>query len=248
MAATAIVTGSARGIGRACAFALAKKGADIALVDLLDAEMAATARELKALGVRTLTYQADASDFTRAHQIVGEVVATWGQLDVLVNNAGAPSPKPILEITEQEFDRTIAVNLKSCFNFIHAAAPTMLAQEKGGRIVSMSSLNALSGGVTSAVSKHAYAAAKAGILGLTRSLAKELGPKIAINAICPGIIATDLLRDLIRRREPELVAGIAMGRVGVPEDVASLVAYLATDANVFMTGQHFTVDGFQWSC
>jgi 3-oxoacyl-[acyl-carrier protein] reductase len=248
MAATAIVTGSARGIGRACAMALAKKGVDIALVDLLDVEMTATARDLEALGVRTLTYQADASDFARAHQIVGEVVATWGQLDVLVNNAGAPSPKPILEITEQEFDRTIAVNLKSCFNFIHAAAPTMLAQEKGGRIVSMSSLNALSGGVTSAVSKHAYAAAKAGILGLTRSLAKELGPKIAINAICPGIIATDLLRDLIRRREPELVAGIAMGRVGVPEDVASLVAYLATDANVFMTGQHFTVDGFQWSC
>ncbi len=238
MAGTAIVTGSARGIGRACAFALAKKGVDIALVDLLDSEMTATARDLEALGVRTLTYQA----------VVSEVVAAWGQLDVLVNNAGAPNPKPILEITEHEFDRTIAVNLKSCFNFIHAAAPAMLAQEKGGRIISMSSLNALSGGVTSAVSKHAYASAKAGILGLTRSLAKELGPKIAINAICPGVIATDLLRDLIQRREPELVAGIAMGRVGVPEDVASLVAYLATDPNVFMTGQHFTVDGFQWSC
>lgn len=244
MAETAIVTGSARGIGRACAFALAKKGVDIALVDLLDSEMTATARDLKALGVRTLTYQADVSDFTHPH----EVVAAWGQLDLLVNNAGAPNPKSILEITEHEFDRTIAVNLKSCFNFIHAAAPAMLAQEKGGRIISVSSLNALSGGVTSAVSKHAYASAKAGILGLTRSLAKELGPKITINAICPGVIATDLLRDLIQRREQELVAGIAMGRVGVPEDVASLVAYLATDPNVFMTGQHFTVDGFQWSC
>src|ERR1700688_3832458 len=132
MAETAIVTGSARGIGRACAFALAKKGVDIALVDLLDAEMTATARDLKALGVRTLTYQADVSDFTRAHQIVSEVVAAWGQLDVLVNNAGAPNPKPILEITEQEFDRTIAVNLKSCFNFIHAAAPIMLKQDTGG--------------------------------------------------------------------------------------------------------------------
>jgi 3-oxoacyl-[acyl-carrier protein] reductase len=248
MAGTAIVTRSARGIGRACAFALAKKGVDIALVDLLDSEMTATARDLKALGVRTLTYQADVSDFTHAHEIVSEVVAAWGQLDLLVNNAGAPNPKSILEITEHEFDRTIAVNLKSCFNFIHAAAPAMLAQEKGGRIISMSSLNALSGGVTSAVRKHAYASAKAGILELTRSLAKELGPKIAINAICPGVIATDLLRDLIQRREPELVAGIAMGRGGVPEDVASLVAYLATDPNVFMTGQHFTVDGFQWSC
>src|ERR1700676_832562 len=248
MTKTALVTGGARGIGRACALALADSGFDIALVDLLEQEMAATARDIAARGRRTLTFQADVSDFARAHAIVEQINAKWGQLDVLVNNAGAPNPKPILEITEHEFDRTIAVNLKSCFNFIHAAAPAMLAQEKGGRIISMSSLNALSGGVTSAVSKHAYASAKAGILGLTRSLAKELGPKIAINAICPGVIATDLLRDLIQRREPELVAGIAMGRVGVPEDVASLVAYLATDPNVFMTGQHFTVDGFQWSC
>ena len=91
-----------------------------------------------------------------------------------------------VEITEAEFDRTIAINLKSCFNFIHAAAPIMLKQDAGGRIISMSSINALSGGVTSAVSKHAYAAAKAGILGLTRSLAKELGPKVSVNAICPA--------------------------------------------------------------
>jgi 3-oxoacyl-[acyl-carrier protein] reductase len=98
------------------------------------------------------------------------------------------------------------------------------------------------------VSKHAYAAAKAGILGLTRSLAKELGPKVAVNAICPGVIKTELLRDLIGQREAELTAGIAMGRVGTPEDVASLVRYLATDAHMFMTGQHLVVDGFQWSC
>lgn len=248
MAKVALVTGAGRGIGRACALALAEKGFDIALVDLLEPEMVKTAGDIRALGVAALTYQADASSFARAHEIVDAVIADRGRLDVLVNNAGAPAPKPILEITEDEFDRAIAVNLKSCFNYIHAAAPVMLKQADGGRIVSISSLNALSGGVTSAVSKHAYAAAKAGILGLTRSLAKELGPKVSVNAICPGVIATELLRDLISRREEDLVSGIAMGRVGTPEDVASIVAYLGTDAHMFITGQHFVVDGFQWKC
>jgi len=248
MAKTALVTGGARGIGRACALALAEAGFDIALVDLLEAEMAATARDIAARGVRTLNFQADVSDFARAHAILNEIIAKWGQLDVLLNNAGAPNPKPILEISEAEFDRTIAINLKSCFNYVHASAPFMMNQDTGGRIISISSINALSGGVTSAVSKHAYAAAKAGILGLTRSLAKELGPKVAVNAICPGIIATNLLGGLLTDRKAELVAGIAMGRVGTPEDVASLVRYLAVEAHMFMTGQHFAVDGFQWSC
>jgi 3-oxoacyl-[acyl-carrier protein] reductase len=248
MAKTALVTGGARGIGRACALALADTGFDIAIVDLLEAEMAATAREIEAGGRRALTVNADVSNFARAHEIVGEIVRDWGQLDVLLNNAGAPSPKPILEISEAEFDRAIAVNLKSCFNYIHAAAPFMMKQDAGGRIISISSINALSGGVTSAVSKHAYAAAKAGILGLTRSLAKELGPKVTVNAICPGIIETALLGRLLGDRKEELVAGIAMGRTGKPEDVASIVRYLASEANMFMTGQHFVVDGFQWSC
>ena len=248
MAKTALVTGGARGIGRACALALADSGFDVALVDLLEPEMATTARDIEARGRRTLTFQADVSDFARAHAIVAQVAATWGQLDVLLNNAGAPNPKPILEISEAEFDRTIAVNLKSCFNFIHAAAPILLKQDAGGRIISISSINALSGGVTSAVSKHAYAAAKAGILGLTRSLAKELGPKVSVNAICPGVIGTNLVRGLLGEREAELTAGIALGRIGAPEDIASLVRYLANDAHMYLTGQHFVVDGFQWSC
>jgi len=248
MAKAALVTGGARGIGRACALSLADAGFDIALVDLLEDEMAATARDIAARGVRTLTFQADVSDFAHAHAISDEIIAKWGQLDVLLNNAGAPNPKPILEISEAEFDRTIDINLKSCFNYVHASAPSMMKQGTGGRIISISSINALSGGVTSAVSKHAYAAAKAGILGLTRSLAKELGPKVAVNAICPGIIATNLLGGLLADRKAELVAGIAMGRVGTPEDVASLVRYLAVEAHMFMTGQHFVVDGFQWRC
>jgi len=245
---TAIVTGGARGIGRGCALELAARGYDIALVDLLEPEMKRTAGEIEALGRKTLAYKADVASFARAHEVVADVARQWSAVDFLLNDAGGPNPKGILEIKEEEFDRTIAVNLKSCFNYIHAAAPIMLKQESGGRIASMSSLNALSGGVTSAVSKHAYAAAKAGILGLTRSLAKELGPKVSVNAICPGVIATDLLRGLLGEREAQLTAGIALGRVGTPEDIASIVRYLAVEAHMFMTGQHFVVDGFQWSC
>lgn len=215
MTGVALVTGAGRGIGRACALALAGNGLDIALVDLLEEEMRATAGEVRSLGRAAITFQADVTDFAQAHTIVEAITGRHGRLDVLVNNAGAPAPRSILDITEEEFDRAIAVNLKGCFNYIHAAAPIMLAQETGGRIISISSLNALSGGVTSAVSKHAYAAAKAGILGMTRSLAKELGPKVSVNAVCPGIIATELVKEMIGQREAELVSGIALGRVGV---------------------------------
>jgi 3-oxoacyl-[acyl-carrier protein] reductase len=244
----AIVTGGARGIGRGCALELAARGYDIALVDLLEPEMERTAGEIAALGRKALTYQADVALFARAGEVVADLHKQWGQIDFLLNDAGASNAKGILEIKEEEFDRTIAVNLKSCFNYIHAIAPIMLKQEGGGRIVSMSSLNALSGGVTSAVSKHSYAAAKAGILGLTRSLAKELGPKIMINAICPGVIETEIGNSLTRSRGAEMTKGIMLDRLGKPADVAQLVAFLATSEPCFITGQHFVIDGFQWSC
>jgi len=243
----AIVTGGARGIGRGCAHALAEKGLDLALVDLLPAEMARTKAELEAMGATVTCHEADVSDFARAAAVIAEVMAAHGRIDVLVNNAGRGNPKGITEITEAEFDRTIAVNLKSCFNYIHAAVPHMQAGG-GGRIVSMSSLNAFSGGVTSAVSKFSYAAAKAGILGMTRALAKELGPTIAINAICPGVIETELGNSLTKSRGPELMKGIALGRLGTPQDVAQLVAFLATVEPNFITGQSFVIDGFQWVC
>lgn len=243
----AIVTGGARGIGRGCAHALAQKGLDIALVDMLAPEMERTRGELEAMGARVTCHEADVADFARAAAVVDEVLRAFGHIDVLVNNAGRGNPKGITEITEMEFDRTIAVNLKSCFNYIHAAAPHMLAGG-GGRIVSMSSLNAFSGGVTSAVSKFSYAAAKAGILGMTRALAKELGPTIAINAICPGVIETELGNSLTKSRGPELTRGIALGRLGTPQDVAQMVAFLATVEPNFVTGQSFVIDGFQWVC
>ena len=241
----AIVTGGARGIGRACAHALAERGFDIALVDLLVPEMQRTAAEIREMGRDAMTLEADVADHARARAIAAEVEGAWGRIDALVNDAGKSNPRGILDCPEEEFDRTIAVNLKSCFNYIQAVAPVML-KGGGGRIVSMSSLNAHTGGVTSAVSKFAYAAAKAGILGMTRALAKELGPSIAVNAICPGIIETEVGNSLTRARGAELARKIALGRVGKPQDVARMVAFLCAEEPNFITGQHFIIDGFQW--
>lgn len=245
MRRTALVTGGARGIGRACALGLANAGFDIALVDLLEDNMADTATEIRALGREVLAYQADVADFARSKAILADVEDKFGRLDFLLNNAGASNATGILDMTEESFDRTIAINLKSCFNYIHHAAPIMLKQG-GGRIANMSSLNALSGGVTAAVSKFAYASAKAGILGMTRALAKELGPAISINAICPGVIRTEIDHHLTEAREQELINGIALGRLGAPADVANLVVFLATSEPLFLTGQSFVVDGFQF--
>ncbi|QDL93861.1 SDR family oxidoreductase (plasmid) [Paroceanicella profunda] len=242
---TAIVTGGGRGIGRGCALELARRGVDVALVDLIPEDLARTAAEVEGLGARALTFEADVADHARAAEVVGAVHAEWGRLDILFNNAGRSMARGLLEITEAEFDRTIAINLKGAFNYSHAAAPLMMAAG-AGRILNMSSLNAHTGGVTSAVSRFAYAAAKAGLLGMTRALAKELGPAVLVNAICPGVIKTELGNDMIRAREAELAAGIALGRTGTPADIAQLVAFLALSEPCFITGQDITVDGFQW--
>lgn len=246
MQKVAIVTGGARGIGRGCALELARQGFDIALVDLLAPEMERTQGEIHALGRKATCHEADVAGFSRAAEVVGAVKADHGRIDVLLNNAGKANPVGILEITEDAFDRTIAINLKSCFNYIRHVAPIMLDQG-GGRIISMSSLNALSGGVTAAVSRFSYAAAKAGILGMTRALAKELGPTILVNAICPGVIQTELGNAITRARGPELARGIALGRLGSPADVANVVAFLAASEPCFITGQEFVIDGFQFN-
>lgn len=244
----AVVTGGARGIGRACARTLAAAGHDIVLVDLLVPEMERTAGEIRDIGRRVLAFEGDVASFARAQEVASAVKQQWGRVDFLLNNAGKAMPKGILEIEEEEFDRTIAINLKSCFNYIRALAPIMQAQG-GGRIASMSSINALSGGVTAAVSRFAYASAKAGILGMTRALAKELGPTILVNAICPGLIETELGNAVTRSRGPQIAASdIALRRLGKPDDIAQLVLFLATSEPCFITGQAFTVDGFQYNC
>ena len=248
MRKVAIITGGARGIGRACAHALARASYDIGLVDLLAPELERTANEIRGLGREAMTFEADTSVFGRAQEIAGAVRTRLGRIDFLLNNAGKPMPKGVLEISEREFDDTIAINLKSCFNYVRAVAPVMLEQG-GGRIVSMSSVNAHSGGVTAAVSRFAYAAAKAGILGMTRALAKELGPTILVNAICPGLIQTEIPKNpVIVERGAEIArTGIALRRIGQTDDVAQLVLFLATSEPCFITGQDFTVDGFQYN-
>lgn len=246
-AKVALVTGGARGIGRKSALHLAEKGFAIALVDVLVPEMRNVRQEIELQGGKAIYLEGDVADHRKATEIVREIHAQFGRIDVLLNNAGRPMPKGILEITEEEFDRTIAINLKSCFNYIQPVVPIMQAAN-GGRIICMSSLNAYSGGVTAAVSRFSYAAAKAGILGLVKALAKELGPDIYINAICPGLIATEVGQNsVINTRGAEIAEnGIALKRIGSTDDVAQLVGFLAASEPCFITGQAFVVDGFQF--
>jgi 3-oxoacyl-[acyl-carrier protein] reductase len=241
----AVVTGGGRGIGRGCALDLARHGFDIALVDLIEDDLLRTAAEIRELGREVLTFLADVRDHARAAAIVADIDRQWGRIDVLFNNAGRSMPKGVEEISEQEFDDTIAINLKGAFNYIQPAVPVM-RRNGGGRIINMSSMNAHTGGVTSAVSKFAYTAAKAGIIGMTRSLAKELGPEIVVNAVCPGIIKTELSNAMISARETALAAGISLKRVGTPQDVATVVTFLATAEPNFVTGQDIQIDGMQW--
>ncbi|CDZ45854.1 SDR family NAD(P)-dependent oxidoreductase [Neorhizobium galegae] len=241
----ALITGGGRGIGRGCALDLARHGFDIVLVDLIEDDLARTAQEIRDLSRDILTFIADVRDHKRAAEIVREVDEKWGRIDVLFNNAGRSMAKGIEEISEEEFDATIDINLKGAFNYIQPTVPIM-RRSGGGRIVNMSSMNAHTGGVTSAVSKFSYTAAKAGILGMTKALAKELGPEIVVNAICPGVIKTERSNAMIEAREAQLAAGITLKRVGTPQDVASVVTFLATSEPNFLTGQDIQIDGFQW--
>lgn len=241
----AIVTGAARGIGRACALALARRGFAIALADRLEAELRAAADEVAAESVDALALPGDVADFAAVQAQGEQVLERFGRIDVLVNNAGISQPKTLIEISEEEYERTIAVNLKSCFNWCKAAAPAMLAQKRG-RIVNISSVSAHTGAGSNAVSRFAYCTAKAGVLGLTRGLAKELAPHVTVNAICPGSIKTALTAELFERREREVLDAIPLGRLGTPEDIAEVVAFLATVSPNFITGEVIDVDGGQW--
>lgn len=244
-APVAVVTGAARGIGRASAMALAKRGFAVALVDRLESELAATEGEIRALGVQTLTLPGNVADFAGVMASGRAVLDRFGRVDVLVNNAGVSQPKTLVEISEQEYDETMAINLKGVFAWCKAVAPTMLAQQRG-RIVNISSVSAHMGANANAVSRFAYVTAKAGVLGLTRALCKELAPHVTVNAICPGAVRTALTSALFDRRQQEILASIPLGRIGTPEDIAEVVAFLATVSPNFITGEVIDVDGGQY--
>ena len=242
---TAVVTGGARGIGRGIALALARRGIAVALVDRLADELAGTRMAVAAAGVPALALCGDVSDHAWVQARATDILAQWGHVDILVNNAGISQPKGLLEISEAEWDLTIATNLKSQFSWCKALAPAMLAQG-GGRIINISSVSAHTGAGFSAVSRFAYCAAKAGVLGLTRGLAKELAPTITVNAICPGAIKTALTGEMLAAQGAAVLRSIPLGRYGTPEDIGEVAAFLATVMPNFMTGEVLDVDGGQW--
>jgi 3-oxoacyl-[acyl-carrier protein] reductase len=239
----AIVTGAARGIGRAIAEEMAREGADIAVVDLN--ETTETIAAITSDGRRALSFHADASSFAAAEEVASEVSGRLGAVSILVNNAGVPQPKSLLEISEAEWDRTVEINLKSAFNWCRAASPHML-RLGWGRIITISSMSAKHGGGTGAgaISKGCYAATKAGLLGLTRGLAKELAPAITVNAICPGLIATPMTTSLTEGpRAARLLESIPLARFGRPEDVAHMAVFLASPRADYVTGEVIDVNG-----
>lgn len=236
----AIVTGSGRGIGRAIALKYAQEGADVVITDLrVDESVEAFVQELRALGVRAKAYASDASKFDAAHELVKQVVEDFGRIDVLVNNAGITRDGLMMRMTEEQWDLVINVNLKSAFNMIHATTPVMMKQ-RSGSIINMASVVGVSGNAGQAN----YSASKAGMIGLAKSIAKELGSRgIRANSIAPGFIITDMTHALSEEVRKEWEAQIPMRRGGTPEDVANAATFLASDLASYVTGQTLHVCG-----
>ena len=236
----ALITGAARGIGKQIALSFAKEGCNIAFTDLeLNEAAQATRDEIAALGVKVQFYASNAADFEAAHQVVEQVVTDFGHLDILVNNAGITRDTLLMRMTEQQWDLVLQVNLKSAFNFTHAVTPVMMRQ-RGGSIISLSSIVGINGNAGQAN----YAASKAGIIALTKSVAKELGGRvIRANAIAPGFILTDMTKALSEETLKQFVTMIPMKRGGEPEEVAKVALFLASDLSSYVSGQVIQVNG-----
>ena len=237
----ALVTGAGRGIGRAVAVALAREGCDVALVDREEKAMRETAAAVDAVGRRTAELRADVRDVERAARVVEETAELFGSLDVLVANAGVTRDRVSWKMTEEEWDEVVDVNLKGFFAYARAAAP--LFREAGrGRIVAVASINGLRG----KFGQSNYAASKAGMIGLARSLARELGPAgVTVNVVAPGMVMTEMAGALPERFVEAAREETVLGRLAEPDDVADLVAFLASERARHVTGTVVRVDGGQ---
>ncbi|MBP7056105.1 MAG: 3-oxoacyl-[acyl-carrier-protein] reductase [Candidatus Omnitrophica bacterium] len=234
----AIVTGGSRGIGRSIVLDLARNGASVLFTYLKSAEAASgLEEEIKRAGGRASAFKADSKDYTDAKKTVDEAIKIFGSVDILVNNAGVIKDKALMFMEPAEWQEVIDTNLTGYFNMARASIVTMMKQ-KSGNIVNISSV----AGVVGTARQANYSSAKAGILGLTKSLAKEVGPyNIRVNAVAPGYIETDMTKDLKGR--DKLLGFIPSGRFGRPEEVAKTVTFLASDASRYVTGQVIKVDG-----
>ena len=230
----ALITGAARGIGKAIALKFAEEGADVAFTDLVINEAAEqTVAELEAFGHKVKAYASNAASFEETHAVVEEIQKEFGRIDILVNNAGITKDGLMLRMSEQQWDAVLTVNLKSAFNFIHALTPVM-ARQRGGSIISMSSVVGVSGNA----GQCNYSASKAGLIGLTKSIAKEMGPRgIRANCIAPGFIISDMTAALPDDVREQWVKTIPLRRGGTPEDVAKVALFLASDLSAYVSGQ-----------
>jgi len=239
----AIVTGGGRGIGRAIVLDLAANGADVVFTYRSNVAAAEEVVDrVKELGRRGLAIQTDVSDFEAAQSVVNRVIDEFGRLDILVNNAGVNRDAVIWKMTEEEWDEVVNTDLKGCFNYIRAVVPIFRAQN-AGKIVNITSINGLRGkfGQTN------YSAAKAGVIGLTKALARELGrSNINVNAVAPGLIETDMVKEAPEKVKEMALAEILLGRLGKPEEVAYVVTFLCTEKARHITGEVIKVDGGQY--
>ncbi len=237
---TCLVTGGSRGIGKAIALTLAKFGADVAITYARSADSANEVKaEIESMGRNAKALQADAVDFDGATKVIDEIVADWGKLDVLINNAGITRDNLILRMGESEWDDVITTNLKSIFNYSKACARPMM-KNRGGSIINISSVVGISGNA----GQSNYSASKAGIIGFTKSYAKELASRnIRANVIAPGYITTDMTETLGDKVLDGIKAATPLGRAGEAQEVADAVVFLASDMSTYITGEVIRVDG-----